>query len=180
MDWDLWVPIIVSIAALLFAILSFWWMHWRTGNLIISTPFSYRAAKMPDGGLAIDLPFHFYNNGAAPIIVENLYLKIHYQDIHIPLFFNNTRDSVDDLKLKTATQFVISGRNFVTNIYSFQVRDRQVNINIGKWDCELFGKINNKGYKILSKFTLNVKYFSDRAISHLNLDEEYRKLVEKP
>jgi hypothetical protein len=179
MDGIIWLPIVISIFALLFAIFSFWWMHWRTGNLIVSKPFSYRAAKMPDGGIAIDLPFHFYNNGAAPIIVENLYLKINYNDIHISLFFNNTRNSVEDSALKTATQFVINGRDCIANVYSFQVRGKQINISIGKWDCELFGKINKK-YNLLAKFPLDIRYFNDKAIPHLNLDEEYRKIVERP
>ncbi len=184
MDSNVWLPIIISIVALFFSVVSFafsfWWMHWRTGTLIVSTPLSYRIAKINENGLLVEIPISFYNNGAAPIVIENMYLIITYQNIQERLFFNATRDSIDESNQKTATQFVINGRNYVMSVYSFQARDKTVDIGIGKWNCELFGKTNKKKYISLSKFNLFVKHLDGSAIARLNFDDEYRKLVQRP
>jgi len=180
MDWALWSPIIISIIALLFSFLSFWWIYWREGQIIVSKPFANRIAKIKDNGLLVEVPLSFYNTGATPITVENIYLVIIFQNIRIPLFFNATRDSIEDSKQKTATQFVVDGKKYLMNVFSFQVRDKPINISVGKWECELFGKLNSKKYKSLSKFILDVKHLDNSAIARLNFDDEYRKLVERP
>jgi hypothetical protein len=180
MDWGLWLPIILSIIAIFFGFFNFWWLHLRVGQLIVSKPFAYRIAKINDNGLLVEVPLSFYNTGATPITVENIYLVINFQDTRIPLFFNATRDSIEDNKQKTATQFVVDGKRYLMNVFSFQVRDKPINVDIGKWDCELFGKLNSTKYKSLSKFTLDVKRLDQSAIARLNLDDEYRKLVDKP
>jgi hypothetical protein len=153
-------------------------MYFRSGHLVVSKPFSYIATKQPNGGLLVELPFSFYNTGATPIIVDNIYLVIMFKDTRIPLFFNAVRDRLGVTEQKPATQFVVNGRKTVTNIFSFHVHNEPINIDVGNWDCELFGKLNSKKYKSLLKFSLNVKYLDNSAKPRLNFDDEYQKLIE--
>jgi hypothetical protein len=180
MDWSLWSPIIISTIALLCSIISFWWIHWRTGHFVVSKPLSYMAVKLNNGGLVIEVPLSFYNTGTTPLAVEKLYLVVKYRSSEFQLFFNNNREYLGATKEISPTQFVVNGRESVMKIFGFQVRDKLINIDVGNWECELYGKINDNKYKILSKFTLYVRYFNDKAIPRLNLDDEYRQLVKRP
>ncbi len=174
-----WAPIIVSIAALLFVIFSFWWMHWREGHLVVSTPYSFRIAIIKDDGLIVELPLSFFNTGAAPIIVDKLLLRIKHQNTQTVLYFNATRNNLAASEEQVATQFVVNGRKSLMNVFSFQVIGNEINIDIGKWDCHLLGKLNSKKYKSLLKFSLNVKTLNESLIPRLNFDDEYRDLVQR-
>ena len=180
MDLSDLLSTIVSIAALLFVVFSFWWMYWRRGHLIVSTPLSYIAAKTNNTGLLVELPLSFYNTGALPIIVDNLYLIINQKSSQIELYINATRDHLGAKEQKPVTQFVVDGGKTTMNIFSFLVSDRLIEVDKGEWDCHLFGKLNSKKYKSLLKFKLYVKYFDGSAIVRLNFDDEYRKLVKRP
>jgi hypothetical protein len=85
------IPLLISILALLFSILSFWWIHWRRGKIIVSLPIKYGLNYgKTDRRIIVHLPLIFYNNGAATIIINNLRLKILNNGKYQYLFFNNT------------------------------------------------------------------------------------------
>jgi len=178
-----WLPIIISIAALLFVVFSFWWMHWRRGHLIVSTPLSYIASKTNNTRLLVELPLSFYNTGALPIVVDNLYLIINQKGTKIELFINCAREYLGAEKQLTVTQFVVDGGKTTMNVFSFLVTDRPIEIDKiekGEWDCHLWGKLNSKKYISLLQFKLYIKYFSESAIVRLNFNDEYRKKVKRP
>lgn len=61
----------VATLAFFFAVGSFWWMHWRTGNLQVSDPRTYGASRT-DEKMLFWFPFVFFNDGPTPIVVQNL------------------------------------------------------------------------------------------------------------
>jgi len=71
--WLWWVGCL-ALAALAFAVLSFWWLNARRGRLKSYRPHSYAARVDPDLTL-LRLPLVFYNTGAAPIVVQNLRVR---------------------------------------------------------------------------------------------------------
>jgi hypothetical protein len=74
---DAWVTpsMAIALAALAFTIASFWWMNVRRGSLHGHRPHSFAAVVAPDKVL-INLPLVFHNDGAAPIVVLDLRLRL--------------------------------------------------------------------------------------------------------
>ncbi len=73
--WLASVAIVISALALLFTVGSFWWLHARRGQLISFEPHTYAAAITREPGVRIRLPLVLYNEGATPIVVQNLRLS---------------------------------------------------------------------------------------------------------
>ena len=68
-----WPAVVVAACALLFTVASFWWLNARRGRLRSFEPHSFAAYYTPALAL-IRVPVIFYNNGAAPIVVQDLRL----------------------------------------------------------------------------------------------------------
>lgn len=94
------VPFVVSLLALAFTLLSFWWMHWREGNLSVGNLQHFAAGSAITGAadnpntFLVGLPLIIFNTGARPVIIESLRLvsplnvlgPLLYQAVETPLW----------------------------------------------------------------------------------------------
>lgn len=99
-----WMPVFISSLALLFTILSFWWMNWRPGKLNAGSIRFFAAGKGIEGKadsknlVIVGLPLVLWNSGARPLLVEDLRLV----SIGMPVLPELAFEAVDD-KLTTFT-----------------------------------------------------------------------------
>jgi hypothetical protein len=113
---------LISTAALVFTILSFWWMNWRKDKLIIAPPRLYAAVGEEKGKLIFQIPLVFYNNGAATQVVQNLKLEIEQNNKSAILIFNGTESDLayqEGSKRLWARQFAIEGRKTYSAVFEF-------------------------------------------------------------
>src|SRR5688572_8374819 len=102
-------PILVSVLALLFTILAFWWMNWRSGPLLVTRPNSF-VAHSSETKLILTLPLVFFNSGAKAKLVEDLSLQVLIAETTIDLFFNALLDKLgSDENRRFAAGFGIEG-----------------------------------------------------------------------
>lgn len=120
--WD-WAPILVAVAALAFAIGSFWWMNGRTGRLTVTgAPASY-AATTQSGRLILLFPFVFYNSGPVPYVVRNLRLRFRDEPNGIPLSFQRVRSGISPSHAKLedlSAAFPVRGNEAVRMFCEFE------------------------------------------------------------
>lgn len=88
-----WAPILIAIAALAFTVFSFWWMHWRVGQLAVTDPSTY-AATAQAGKLTLLFPLVFFNKGPVPHVVRNLRMRFADEPNDVPLDFQLIRGGV--------------------------------------------------------------------------------------
>jgi hypothetical protein len=107
-------PVVIAVAALAFAILSFWWLNARRGKLRSYAPHSF-ASSISDSLTMLRLPLIFHNTGAVPIVV--LDLRVRFPDeprdtLGLPWRTTRkrlapTRDDVEDM----GAVFAVPGRS---------------------------------------------------------------------
>ena len=103
-----YVALAVSGLALAFTLVSFWWLHARTGSLEAAAPRSYAFAD----NVRLRLPFAFFNTGAKALIVADLRLVVDDPDRE-PLGWITTRITLRPEQhdgFAFATPFGVSGR----------------------------------------------------------------------
>jgi hypothetical protein len=94
--WDAtqwWAPILIAVAALGFTVLSFWWMNWRVGRLLVTAPRTYAGTTQQDK-LILLFPFVFYNTGPVPHVVRDLRVRFRDEPNGVPLSFQRVRSGV--------------------------------------------------------------------------------------
>jgi len=162
--------VILAFAGLLWAIGTFWWMHWHKGKILVAGPRTYAALSHPrDDFLLIRSPLVFYNTGAASRVVQNLRLTLEQGVGKSPmLYFNQTVSKLDGgQEGEWARQFPVEGRKAVSLICEFLRKPRQgFTFSTGSCDATLEGKLDSDTHwKVLSKFKLRV---TDADVSTLN------------
>jgi len=174
----------LAIAGLLWAIGSFYWLHWRKGKLVVSGPRSYMAAVTSDK-VIVDLPLVFYNDGAAPIVIHNLNLELSQGGLSILLRFNSTRDKLGAEKQNWATQIAVEGRKSFATVCSFQTRPNGDSFKFqpGRCQCILWGRLEkSRQWQVLLRFELAVeesaaeKINSGRFLAYDNYADERPRL----
>lgn len=99
----------VSVLALAFTVLSFWWLHARRGSLEVAPPRTYAFTDR----VRLRLPLAFFNTGATALIVTDLHLPVEGRASGEPLRWITTRSRLrpeSDDGFAFATPFSIQGR----------------------------------------------------------------------
>jgi hypothetical protein len=87
-------PIVVAVLALLFTVVSFWWLHARKGSLKFYEPQSFATCVMPHLAV-IRLPLIIYNSGARPLVVQDMRLCFPKEPKSgVPLAWRSTRQQL--------------------------------------------------------------------------------------
>jgi hypothetical protein len=153
--------LLISILALVFTIFSFWWMNWRKGDLIVGPPRTFALlAQGEEELLLIQLPLVFYNNGAAPQVVQNLRLKFEQGEKKSTILnFNNTVSDLASGGIRHwARQFAIEGRKTYSDIFVFQKTPGKFVPVQGRCNAILEAKLyENMDWKTLLTFDLLIK-----------------------
>ncbi len=152
-------------------------MHWRKGQIRVSTPRSFVAAKTGDR-LIVELPLSFYNDGSASTVINNLLLEIKQESVLTLLRFELTRPQLGEGTYEWAKPIVVEGRKAVATVFNFQSKLGELNPQMGGWNCRLFGQLDDsREYYEMGRFKLNVKQLSEKLTAQDNFDEEYQKLL---
>jgi hypothetical protein len=137
--WDP-TPLAVSLAGLSYAVISFWWMHWRRGRLTVATPRQFAASLRPHSSILL-LPLGLWNNGPVPYLVTDLRLKVSAD--HRWWTWQRTRTEVQPSNAPTpimAAPFVVPGRDASVVFAEFQV-DPGVSTTTGQWVVEIEARL---------------------------------------
>ena len=115
---------IISLLAFAFVVISFWWMHWRTGNLQLAPPRTYQGYANQEGNMTLAIPMLFFNDGPTPILVNNLRLRFLHEAEAGPLVFQATFEHLsydeDTRNRAFATPFPVRGREALLKICEFK------------------------------------------------------------
>ena len=107
----MWVPIVISLMALIFTVGSFWWLHARRGRLEVAWPRSY--AFVATHLVRLRLPLAFYNSGARARVVADLRIVFPDDPERLPLRWITTRTVLrpgSDDGFAFGTPFAVQGR----------------------------------------------------------------------
>lgn len=115
--------LLVALAALLFSIVSFWWLQARRGKLKMSSIPAFSGHIAHDGRIALRLPVLLYNTGARTRVVDELRLVIpswdhpigDWQTFHSTLEPRSGPTDRDDF----AGPYAIDGRRAVMRFVKF-------------------------------------------------------------
>jgi hypothetical protein len=160
--------LIISILALIFTVVSFWWMNWRRGKLVVFEPRTY-ALSSTDNHIIIDLPLVFLNKGAATRVVRNLKLIVTQENTSVVMYFNNTTSDlgiVENKQNKWARAFPIPGRESYSRVFNFVNSQTSLQFVSGEAKLELKVIADGKdSWKKLLEFTVLI---SEDNVSKIN------------
>jgi hypothetical protein len=111
----------ISVLALVFTIVSFWWQHARLGKFIVAAPQQY-GSTIYDDTLTIRIPIVLYNTGARPIIVQTFRLR--FLDLERKhLQWVATCDNIFSRETNFRRAFAVQGRASKDMVLQFQRHD---------------------------------------------------------
>lgn len=106
---------LVSLCALLFTILAFWWNNWRLGKILVDTPRSFSIRQRSET-LGLLLPLALSNSGARTIVVTALRLNMCTDDgsrLQLSHMRNYESARFEVSTASLAMNFVVEGRGSV-------------------------------------------------------------------
>ncbi|UCM89267.1 hypothetical protein [Streptomyces marincola] len=101
---------VVAACALVFTVLSFWWLNARQGRLYAYAPHSF-AATITEERISILLPLVVFNSGPKPIIVQDMRLVFLRSGVSLP--WHATREKLRVVKgdeVHLPSVFAVNGR----------------------------------------------------------------------
>ena len=167
--------LVVSVAALLFTVASFWWLQARRGKLTMSGIPAFAAHVGNDRRLAIRLPIPLYNTGARTRLVDELRLvfpswddgQAQWQTFHPTLKPQSGDGDTDDF----AGPYPIDGRRaamrFIKFTYSFGLMLPEPRDTLCRVEARLDG---SSAWTVVGSFTLYLGHMGDpnRFITYRN------------
>ncbi len=154
-----WAAIVIALAALVFTLFSFWWMHWRVGHIIVAGPSSYAATTQADA-LILLFPLVFFNTGPVPYVVRNLRVRFKDEPNGAPLTFQRIRSGVSPSHvelLDLASGFPIPGNQTVKLFCEFGRKPTGRTITAGAYGLVLEALTDKvQGWTPLSEFILHI------------------------
>jgi hypothetical protein len=168
--------LIISLLALLFTLFSFWWMNWRRGNIRVGIPRSYAAKGSKNNTLLVEIPIVFFNDGATPILIQNLRLIFPEESPKgEPLTFVATVEKIGTDEGRTfASQFPVHKREALKLICEFHRTPGDLIFEVKQYLVELQAVLDDKtDWVTLCLFPINVtnhslKTINERFITHDN------------
>ena len=173
---SVWTPaLIVSICALVFTVVSFWWLNARQGRLRCYEPHSFAATVDRALLLLLRFPLVLRNTGAAPIVVQDLRLRFPDEPTSVlPLPWRTTRSQIKpdkDDNPQLPAVFALPGRAAERIFVEFggpfpglvlAARDYRIVIEVRVG--------HKKGWQTLLDFTLRAAHisFPDEYIAYSN------------
>lgn len=105
------LALVVTLIALAFAILSFWWLNARRGEIEVARPISYVFSNT----VRLRLPLAFFNTGAVALIVADLRVLVDSDGTREPMPWiavlpNIRRSDAEGDVSEFATPFTVPGR----------------------------------------------------------------------
>jgi hypothetical protein len=122
-EWSTFTGPFIATLALLFTIVSFWWLQARQGKLRSYPPHSLGYARFPSE-VVIRLPLVLYNTGAKPIIIQDIRLSFTEKPGVTPLPWRTSRSQLhpangDSPQLPAA--FSVPGRTAQQHFIEFGI-----------------------------------------------------------
>jgi hypothetical protein len=170
----------VSTLALAFTVLAFWWLNARRGKLRAYRPHSF-AADLTVGELLFTLPLVFHNDGAAPIVVQDLRLRLDKGDEQmrqeqrpsdepaprpLRLWWRASRPAVqpEPGTRPMPAAFPVDGRKAVQMFIEFGLRQPPYVPRSGPYLATVEAKLGHSGAWVdLSAFDLHTEAVNDGA-----------------
>jgi hypothetical protein len=152
-------PVFISLCALAFTIYSFYWMHWRRARLVARGPRSFALGFHPtERTLIIRVPIVLFNEGAVPIVVENLRLDFPSLSTARRLTFIATVPTLGSKdEREFAVQYAVDGKSTLTLIAEFQKKSSEP-LPPGRHTALLYAQCDgNPKWFLLHEFGLILK-----------------------
>lgn len=153
------VALLISTLALLFTVFSFWWMNWRKGKLHVGRPRSCAAVGATSGKMTVEVPLIFFNDGALPIVIQDLRLSFVKGQLGPLLRFVATSKTLGTFDERSfATQLAVNGREAIHKNCEFTREPGQLDFQVGTYDFKVEAQLDSKdSWEQLCVFTLNVE-----------------------
>ena len=181
-----WLPIAISLLALIFAVLSFWWMNWRPAKLNVGNLRQFAAEKASEGGyehnvVIITLPLTLWNSGARSLVIKDFKLtpiggseldELLFERVDTPL---TTSILERDNKIQSDFFYLpaaLRSNEVIQANFVFQTRNVEHYFTATQYEFWLKARFTNRSrWKKTKKIRLDFAHLSE--IELLNLNELY-------